>query len=43
MLLLYFGKVGADTILAEGNIEYAITGSKDSIVQAEYDCLHPSR
>lgn len=39
MLLLYFGKVGADTILAEGNIEYAVTGSKDSIVQAEYEIL----
>lgn len=38
-LLTYFGSVGAGTILAEGNIEYAVPAGKDSILREEYEIL----
>lgn len=37
MLFVYFGSVGTDTILAEGNVAYGITGGRNSILQSEYE------
>lgn len=37
LLFAYFGSVGTDTILAEGNVAYGVTGDRDSILQAEYE------
>ena len=36
-LLVYFGKIGAGTILAQGNIKYTVSDSKDPILQGEYE------
>lgn len=37
MLLAYFGSMGAGTILAQGNIAYTVSDSRDSILQKEYE------
>lgn len=39
LVLLYFGTVGADTILAEGNIQFAVPADKNSILQEEHEIL----
>lgn len=39
LVMLYFGSVGADTILAEGNIQFAVPVDKTSILQEEYEIL----